>query len=220
VQTREIRAVYSAETITVYQAYNPAIATVAVAAGRFTGPFSRDRMTWIKPSFRWMMYRSGWAVKDGQEHVLAVEIRRSGFDWAVAQACLSHYDPAVHASEAAWKQELRSSPVRLQWDPERDLHLRPIPGTRSLQLGLSGEAVRRYVDEWTVTITDVTDLAHRIHALVRAGDLAAATELLPAELPYPAELPDQAERPSPAERSDPAGRPGRVEPSDQAERPA
>nr|BFE61353.1 DUF4291 domain-containing protein [Dactylosporangium thailandense] len=179
--TRQIRAVHTATTITVYQAYNAAIASAAVAAGRFTGPFRRDRMTWIKPSFLWMMYRSGWAGKEGQEHVLAVEIRRDGFAWALEQAVLSHYDPDVHESAASWKRQLKASPVRVQWDPERDLHLRAVPGTRSLQLGLSGEAVRRYADEWTVSITDVTGLAHRVHELVRAGDLDAARALLPPE---------------------------------------
>ncbi|WP_426511905.1 DUF4291 domain-containing protein [Dactylosporangium sp. McL0621] len=180
-QTREIRAVYSATTVTVYQAYRAEIASAAVAAGRFTEPFQRDRMTWIKPSFLWMMYRCGWALKEGQEHVLAVEIRRDGLAWALDHAVLSHYDPDVHQSAEAWKRQLKASPVRVQWDPERDLHLRPVPGVRSLQLGLSGEAVRRYVDEWTVSITDVTGLAHRVHELVRAGDLEAARALLPVE---------------------------------------
>jgi hypothetical protein len=57
---------------------------------------------------------------------------------------------------------------------------------RSLQLGLSGEASARYADEWTVSIADVTPLAHEIHGLVRAGDLTAARRLLPEERPYPA----------------------------------
>jgi hypothetical protein len=53
-------------------------------------------LTWIKPSFLWMMYRSGWATKPGQEHVLAVEITRTGFEWALDHASLSHFDSAVH----------------------------------------------------------------------------------------------------------------------------
>lgn len=69
--------------------------------------------------------------------------------------------------------------------PERDLRLQPLP-CRSLQLGLTGEAAHRYADEWTVAIADVTPLAREIHALVRADDLASASRLLPAELPYPA----------------------------------
>lgn len=56
---------------------------------------------------------------------------------------------------------------------------------RSLQLGLSGEAVRRYADEWTVSINDVTALAREIHALVSGGDLDSAAQLLPQEQDYP-----------------------------------
>ena len=74
--------------------------------------------------------------------------------------------------------------MRVQWDPERDLRLNPRPQQRSLQLGLRGEAVRRYADEWLVGLTDATGLAHRIHALVRDGDLDAARALLPAEREY------------------------------------
>lgn len=90
----------------------------------------------------------------------------------------------MHPDRATWQRQLRRSPARVQWDPERDLHLRPLP-FRSLQLGLSGEAARRYADEWTVSIEDVTPLAHRIHALVRDGALDSATRLLPKEHPYP-----------------------------------
>jgi Domain of unknown function (DUF4291) len=39
------------------------------------------RMTWIKPSFNWMTYRSGYATKPGQEVVLGIDIAREGFDW-------------------------------------------------------------------------------------------------------------------------------------------
>lgn len=179
----EIRAVHDDETITVYQAYRAAIALPALEAQRFVPPFKRDRMTWIKPSFLWMMYRSGWATKEGQEHVLAVRLRRAGFDAAVAGACLSHYSPGVHADRAEWSRLLRGSPVRVQWDPERSLQLQPL-GYRSLQLGLSGDAVHRYVDDWTVDIRDVTDLAHTVHALVKDGALDEARALLPDERVY------------------------------------
>ncbi|MEU9332300.1 DUF4291 domain-containing protein [Streptomyces sp. NPDC048290] len=181
---REIRASYSASTITVYQAYRPELGLAAAREGRFPAAWQRDRMTWIKPSFLWMMYRCGWGAKEGQETVLAVEIRRDGFEWALRNACLSSYVRGVHADRAAWQRELKRSVARVQWDPERDLRLERLP-YRSLQLGLSGEAVRRYADEWTVAIHDVTPLAREIHGLVRAGDLDAATRLLPQERPYP-----------------------------------
>ncbi|MFD4509929.1 DUF4291 domain-containing protein [Streptomyces sp. NPDC058457] len=181
-----IRAAYAESTITVYQAYSPEIGLPAVREGRFPGAWKRDRMTWIKPSFLWMMYRCGWGAKAGQETVLAVEISRAGFEWALRHACLSSYVRGLHPDRAAWQRQLKSAPARVQWDPERDLRLQPLP-YRSLQLGLSGEAVRRYADEWTVAIRDVTPLAHQIHALVSGGDLVSATRLLPPERPYPAE---------------------------------
>jgi hypothetical protein len=184
VPLRQIRALHTAGTITVYQAYGPRIALPALAAGRFVDPFKRERMTWIKPSFLWMMYRCGWATKPGQEHVLAVEISRTGFEWALAHAALSHYERGHHGDRAQWAAQVRERPVRVQWDPERSLGLGPLP-YRSLQVGLSGGAVDRYVEEWTVGITDVTGTAYAIRDRLRAGDRTGAEALLPQESPYP-----------------------------------
>jgi hypothetical protein len=183
VPARQVRARYSTDSITVYQAYSPAVALPA-AAGRFVAPFSRGRMTWIKPSFLWMMYRCGWATKPGQERVLAIDITKGGFEWALANACLSHYDRDVHVDTATWSRQLTVSPVRVQWDPERSLQLRALP-YRSLQVGLSGEAVDRYVDEWTVAITDITATVRHVHELLRAGAEEEARAQLPVERVYP-----------------------------------
>lgn len=180
----EVRARHTESTVTVYQAYRPKIGRAAARHGRFPSSWSRERMTWIKPSFLWMMYRCGWGTKQDQETVLAVEISREGFVWALRHACLSHYVPVLHGDEAGWKRRLRQAPARVQWDPERDLHLAPLP-YRSLQLGLAGEAAARYADEWIVGIEDVTPLATEIHARVRAGEPDRAAALLPDERPYP-----------------------------------
>lgn len=180
---REIRAQQTDTTLTVYQAYSPAIAEPAVAHGRFVAPFKRERMTWIKPSFLWMAYRSGWATKDGQERVLAIEITRDGFEWALAHACLSHYEPGTYQSRDEWSAAKATSPVRIQWDPERDLHLHPLEH-RAIQVGISGDAADLFVDEWITAITDITDLMRQVHEKVRAGDVGGADALLPAETPY------------------------------------
>jgi hypothetical protein len=73
---RQIRAVYDEHTIRVYQAYSDEIADAALAGGTFVSPpFKIGRMTWIKPSFLWMMYRAGWGYKDaGQRRILAIRI--------------------------------------------------------------------------------------------------------------------------------------------------
>lgn len=56
---------------------------------------------------------------------------------------------------------------------------------RSLQMGLSGEAVDLYVDKWITAVTDVTPVMREIGAHVAANRLDDAEALLPAERPYP-----------------------------------
>ena len=55
---------------------------------------------------------------------------------------------------------------------------------RSIQIGLSKQAIDLYVGEWIQRITDVTPLAHSIHALIARGDFELARALLPVEQPY------------------------------------
>jgi hypothetical protein len=181
---RQVRAVFTDRTVRVYQAYSPRIADPAIRGGKFVPPFKRERATWIKPSFSWMMYRSGWGRKLDQERVLGIDILRSGFEWALANSCLSHYDPALHASHDGWKHQLSESPVRIQWDPERTICLDELPW-RSIQIGLAGAAVGRYVDEWIVGIKDVTPLARRVERACADGDIARAQQLAPQEIAYP-----------------------------------
>ncbi|MEM7226743.1 MAG: DUF4291 domain-containing protein [Pseudomonadota bacterium] len=184
VPERQIRAAFDAQSITVYQAYGNAIADTALAAQSFVAPFKLSRMTWIKPSFLWMMYRSGWAEKPGQERVLAITITKEGFHWALANACLSHFDPSIHADRETWLAQKADSPVRIQWDPERSLALDRLDH-RSLQVGLSGDAVTRYVEDWIVSIEDRTDLAEELHRLIQNGQQGLASERLPRERTYP-----------------------------------
>lgn len=180
---RQIRASTTATTIRVYQAYSNAIADAALEHGTFVAPpFSMTRMTWIKPSFLWMMYRAGWGYKDdGQRRILAIDITHEGFDWALAHSCPSTRPPDLDID--GWLRLKNASPVRVQWDPERDLHFAPL-AHRTIQIGLSGDAVTRYVRDWITAITDITPLAHDIYADVKAGDLQRASSKLPLERRY------------------------------------
>jgi hypothetical protein len=192
----QIRAVYDERMIRVYQAYSDQIASAALTNGTFTSPpFKMDRMTWIKPSFLWMMYRAGWGFKDErQRRILAIDMSREGFEWALANSCPSHPEPSV--SREDWTRLKAAAPVRVQWDPERDLHLRPLRH-RAIQIGIGGEAVALFVNQWIRKITDVTELAHAVHSLVQNDKLDQAEAQLPAERPYkavmipgPAQAPD------------------------------
>lgn len=182
---RQIRALYNDKTIRVYQAYSNAIADSALQHGTFVSPpFKMDRMTWIKPSFLWMMYRSGWGKKDnGQNRILAIDITREGFEWALEHSLLSH-QAKDYKDKNEWLKIKKATPIRIQWDPERDLNLQPLEH-KAIQIGLSNEAVPLYVNEWTQNITEVTELATEIHTLVAAHKLEAAIQKLPIEVEYP-----------------------------------
>ncbi len=183
---KQIRALYNDNTIRVYQAYSDIIVDSALEHGTFISPpFKMDRMTWIKPSFLWMMYRSGWGKKDsGQNRILAIDITREGFEWALEHSCLSHFDKAVYATEEEWKNAKNTSPVRIQWDPERDMHFKALEH-RAIQIGLSGVAVKYYVNDWIHTITDITEIATEIYSLVKLNQLDKTRALLPRETSYP-----------------------------------
>ena len=184
--SNEIRALYSKDTIRVYQAYNKIIASEAVMKGTFGNNFKMDRMTWIKPSFLWMMYRCGWATKENQECVLAIDIQRNAFDYLVANAVISTYQEEMYRSREEWKRLIHSSDIRLQWDPERDIHGNPL-NYRSLQLGLRGEAVRKYVNEWIVDITDITSYVNELKCLI--SQKKDVSMLLPKEMVYQIKYP-------------------------------
>jgi hypothetical protein len=180
---QQIRAVFDKTTIRVYQAYSDTIADSALENGTFVSPpFKIDRMTWIKPSFLWMMYRAGWGHKEAeQKRILAIDISREGFEWALAHSCPARSESSMSPKE--WENLKKNSPVRIQWDPERNAQLQPLP-YRTIQIGLSKEAVRLYISQWIVRITEITPLAHEIHRLVQAGDFDTAQRLLPKEAPY------------------------------------
>jgi Domain of unknown function (DUF4291) len=184
VPERQVRAHFTASTIRVYQAYCPEIAANAVRLQTFVAPFKRGRMTWIKPSFTWTMYRSGWATKPDQERILGIDLKREGFDRALEWSSPSFVEAPQRESMDELRAQARLCPVRIQWDPERDLLLQS-KAWRAIQVGLSGKAVEAYLDQWIIRIEDVTDLARRTHALVTGNDMVAAQRELAPELPYP-----------------------------------
>jgi len=182
---RQIRAVYTEKTIRVYQAYSDRIVDNALKTGTFVPPsFKMDRMTWIKPSFLWMMYRSGWGKKLGQQRILAIDIIRDGFEWALRNSCLSHYESKFYFSNEEWANIKNRSPVRIQWDPERDIHLNKLD-YRSIQIGLSGEAVKLYVNKWIVGIEEITKLCNEILSSLENRKAEQAMDMLPEEKVYP-----------------------------------
>ena len=178
---RQIYALYDEFKVRVYQAYNDKIADEAIEKGTFGSSFKLERMTWIKPSFLWMMYRSGWASKEGQTRVLAIDIKREGFDFIVNHAVSSSYSKELSITVDQWREKLRKSEIRCQWDPERDVFGNPLK-QRSIQLGLRGNTVFNYVNEWIISITDITQYVKDIKVKIDSNQ--EYKDLLPIESKY------------------------------------
>ncbi|MBC7805167.1 MAG: DUF4291 domain-containing protein [Akkermansiaceae bacterium] len=178
----QIRADFDGETIVVYQAFSAQIALPSVAAKRFVAPFSLHRMTWIKPSFLWLMERSDWGLKSGQEHILAVRITRAGWEEALSLGILTHPEPKLYPDSDAWRTRFEEATVHIQWDPERSL--RGAKLERSIQVGISRHLIERYVDEWITDIIDLTPRVRKMHDLLKRGQTEQAKRLLPAEHVY------------------------------------
>lgn len=179
----EIRADHDRDTLVVYQAYSLAIAQAALKHGRFTEPFSFNRMTWVKPSFLWLMHRSNWGRKNGQDRILAVRITRSGWERALAFGVLTAFDPGAHSSKPGWADAFENAKVHVQWDPERNIRGAALP-YGSIQVGVSRELIREFNDQWIVEIRDLTPTVAKIHDLIRRGEVSAAVRQLPPEKPY------------------------------------
>lgn len=180
----EIRADYDAKTLVVYQAYPPAIAVPALREQRFVPPFSLQRMTWIKPSFLWLMERSNWGRKSGQEHTLAVRITRAGWEEALSLGVLTYPEPKLYRDPEEWSDQFSRAVVHVQWDPERTLRGASL-GYYAIQVGLSRHIIERYVDEWVVEIVDYTPRVTRMAALLAAGKTEQARKMLSRERVYP-----------------------------------
>lgn len=163
---RHILAHFDAESVVVYQAFRAAIADEAVALQRFGPSFGLGRMSWIKPNFLWMMFRSGWATKANQERVLAIRLRRPFFEAVLGSAVASSHDPRAWPSRQAWQEAVRSSEVRLQWDPDHEPSGNPVD-RRAIQLGLRGTTLSTFASSAIVAIEDVTTLveSERVHAV-------------------------------------------------------
>lgn len=191
VSGRHILAQFDADTVVVYQAYRPSIGRFAAEHGHFGGDFSFERMSWIKPNFLWMMFRSGWGTKSEQEITLAIRLRRSGFDAILTEAVHSTFVPEVYGTETEWKAALARSSVRLQWDPDHNPSGAELE-RRAIQLGLRGDVLARFGREWIVGIEDISGFVveQRQNATASPYDRL----VMPREEVYPVANPDVVRR--------------------------
>src|SRR5262245_5318328 len=172
---RHILAQYDEESIIVYQAYNPAIGRYASEHQRFGGEFSFSRMSWIKPNFLWMMFRSGWGTKENQEVTLALRLRRTFFDSLLAEAVPSSWDRDLFATSEEWSRAVGGSSVRLQWDPDHHPSGAKLD-RRAIQLGLRGSTLEAFGTSELLEVIDLSEfVAEQREVLSKRGVSALVT---------------------------------------------
>lgn len=176
---KEIYAYYNREHIRVYQAYNKQIAEQAVSLQTFGNNFSLNRMTWIKPSFLWLMYRSNWGTKKNQEYILALDIYREAFDSLLERAVLT--SPEEHNS-GSWEKDFKETTVYCQWDNDRSISGKAL-NRYAIQIGIKSDILKDFISSGIYKITDLTPSVKKWNEQRKSGK----TDLknFPAEKIYP-----------------------------------
>lgn len=162
---RQIYAAYDNDGLFVYQAFKPKIVATAAAKGTFGTGFNTNRLTWIKPSFAWVLQRTKYATKHRMNAIARIKLAHEGWLEILKNAVPTQYDAQRYANEEAWQSALDNAVVIHQWDPERDLLGKKLDRA-AIQVGMRSEELSlKYVNEWILGIEDVTELAHQIGSL-------------------------------------------------------
>ena len=135
---QQIQASYDSESLILYQAYSSTIAKPAIEFQDFVtnNPnYNPKRMTWVKPNFLWMMFRSGWGTKHNQENILAFKVRKNWFEACVLEAGLSGKD-----------KNCKNKSVVVQWDPDHSPSGAKNSLKKAIQIGLR----KNRAEEWAL----------------------------------------------------------------------
>jgi len=184
------RGEWDAEGVYFYQAYRAEIADWALENQKLGGPFlGVERMTWIKPSFAWMLYRCGYAMKNNASQARVLKIK------------LPHEAVSEILAACTCKERGGGTLGRVQWDPDRDINTsekkepRKMLRQRAIQCGVKGP-LAQYFRHSIICIQDVTALAHQVgnaHRLKsrrQKAAMRALSDALPQERPYLPFLPE------------------------------
>ena len=81
--------------------------------GTLGGPlFNPTRMTWIKPSFAWMLYRCGYSAKHSQERVLKLKLPHSEMASLLQECACTHGGGRFEVAPVANSRQHQPSTVR------------------------------------------------------------------------------------------------------------
>ncbi|EFC37460.1 predicted protein [Naegleria gruberi] len=206
--TGSIITIDDEECIVFYQAYNSGIADWVVKNQTFDEcpNFDKKRMSWIKPNYLWMMYRSEYATAKNQTNILALFITRKSFEEELLKhaVCAMYYPEleGYYKSQKEWKVNCSQMKekvaqlmnkndtdtimtdnvcfARVQWDPYHTPAFGNINGglTRAIQIGVKGSFLRSMCKSGACKkIEDITKYVHEQHAeYLKTKDLLIPVE--------------------------------------------
>jgi hypothetical protein len=165
------------DSVVVYQAFDESVASHAVKAGQFGGrAWRQDRCSAIRMSLLDVLHRSEWGRKPGKERILAIRLKRSGFDTLLRQAIHRDFPESLYESKRSWQLATRYGHVSLEWGPDRDLSGLPLP-RQTGRIGMRDGALANFATQWIDEIIDLSDWARD-----NRGNEAAE---VPTTAPYP-----------------------------------
>jgi len=140
------------DTISLYAAFNPRMFNEK----GFTENMNLNRMTWLKTSLLWTMWRSAWATKPNQEAILKIDVPEEYIDELYARARRTKDAPLKH-------------PVLLQRDPDRKIVRRRwkkdarendtsmfVSGDKTVHFGIRGTELDYFIAIAQEQISDIT----------------------------------------------------------------
>ncbi|MBT28547.1 MAG: hypothetical protein CMO01_02720 [Thalassobius sp.] len=159
---------YDEEGVFVYQAFKPETVEIAVKLGTFGKGFGLDRITWIKPSFCWVLRRTKYATKNRMQGIARIKISHEAFLEILNQSVETMWNENLYPNQDNWQTEINKSDVIHQWDPERDVIGKRL-NRQAIQIGIRGEVIKKYVSDYIIGVEDVSQLVREIGAVKKKG---------------------------------------------------
>lgn len=155
-ERRAVQATFDSSVVVVWQAHSHEVADAALRNGQFGGRLWRtDRVTRFRLSLPSLLARNGWATRPGRERILAVALRREGFDAMLRQAVHAGYEPDIYPTRNSWHLATRYGHVVVAWHSDVD----PAGGELerdTLRMGVRDATLERFTRDWVVAVEDWT----------------------------------------------------------------
>lgn len=101
---------------------------------------------------------------------MAIKLSRQGFEEIISKAVPTNFNSFSPISREEWQEKLKSSEVRVQWDPDHNLLGEKIQ-RRAIQLGMKGDILKKYSDEYIISIEDITEFVNEQYELIKMNKL-------------------------------------------------